>query len=38
MLKYELGDIVSLKTPSLRENKWEIARTGVDIRIKMSRL
>lgn len=35
MLKYDLGDIVTLKKPHpCGENKWEIVRTGVDIKLK----
>ncbi len=34
-LNYELGDIVSLKKAHpCGENKWEITRTGIDIRLK----
>lgn len=33
--KYELGDIVTLKKGHpCGENKWEVLRTGVDIKIK----
>lgn len=35
ILHYELGDIVSLKKGHpCGENKWEITRTGVDIKLK----
>ncbi len=35
MLNYEVGDIVSLKKGHpCGENKWEIMRTGVDIKLK----
>lgn len=35
ILKYEKGDIVSLKKGHpCGENKWEILRTGADIKIK----
>lgn len=34
-IKYELGDIVTLKKGHpCGENKWEILRTGVDIKLK----
>ena len=35
ILHYEIGDIVSLKKGHpCGENKWEIIRTGVDIKLK----
>lgn len=35
MYKYEVGDIVVLKKGHpCGENKWEILRTGVDIKLK----
>lgn len=35
ILHYEVGDIVSLKKGHpCGENKWEIIRTGVDIKLK----
>lgn len=35
ILKYELGDTVSLKKGHpCGENKWEILRTGADIKLK----
>lgn len=35
ILKYETGDIVTLKKGHpCGENKWEILRTGVDIKLK----
>lgn len=35
MLNYELGDVVTLKKGHpCGENKWEIVRTGVDIKLK----
>lgn len=35
MLNYELGDIVTLKKGHpCGENKWEIIRTGVDIKLR----
>lgn len=35
ILKYELGDIVTLKKGHpCGENKWEIMRTGADIKLK----
>ncbi len=35
MLNYELGDVVTLKKGHpCGENKWEITRTGVDIKLK----
>lgn len=34
-IKYEVGDIVKLKKGHpCGENKWEILRTGVDIKIR----
>ncbi len=34
-LHYDLGDIVTMKKAHpCGENKWEITRTGVDIRLK----
>lgn len=34
-IKYEVGDIVTLKKGHpCGENKWEILRTGVDIKLK----
>ncbi|EFI41855.1 DUF951 domain-containing protein [Peptoniphilus sp. oral taxon 386] len=35
MLVYEVGDVVTLKKGHpCGENKWEILRTGVDIKLK----
>lgn len=35
ILKYEVGDIVTLKKGHpCGENKWEILRTGVDIKLR----
>ncbi len=35
MLYYELGDVVTLKKGHpCGENKWEISRTGADIKLK----
>lgn len=35
ILKYEVGDVVTLKKPHpCGENRWEILRTGVDIKLK----
>lgn len=35
MLYYEVGDIVTLKKGHpCGENKWEVLRTGVDIKLK----
>lgn len=35
ILKYEVGDVVRLKKGHpCGENRWEILRTGVDIKIK----
>ncbi len=35
MLYYELGDIITMKKPHpCGENKWEIQRTGVDIKLR----
>ena len=35
ILKYEVGDIVTLKKGHpCGENKWEILRTGIDIKLK----
>lgn len=35
MLNYELGDVVTLKKGHpCGENRWEIIRTGVDIKLK----
>ncbi|WP_138160351.1 DUF951 domain-containing protein [Peptoniphilus catoniae] len=35
MLVYELGDIITLKKGHpCGENKWEITRTGVDIKLR----
>lgn len=34
-VKYELGDVVTLKKGHpCGENKWEILRTGVDIKLR----
>ena len=34
-VKYELGDVVTIKKGHpCGENKWEILRTGVDIKLK----
>ena len=34
-IKYEIGDIVTLKKGHpCGENKWEVLRTGVDIKLK----
>lgn len=33
--KYNIGSIVTMKKPhACKENKWEITRTGVDIKLK----
>lgn len=38
ILNYELGDIVTLKKGHpCGENKWEITRTGVDIKLKCTK-
>lgn len=35
MLHYEKGDIITMKKPHpCGENKWEIERTGVDIKLR----
>lgn len=35
ILQYELGDIITLKKGhACGENKWEILRTGVDIKLR----
>ena len=35
ILKYEVGDLVTLKKGHpCGENKWEVLRTGVDIKLK----
>lgn len=35
ILKYDIGDIITLKKGHpCGENKWEILRTGVDIKLK----
>ena len=38
ILNYELGDIVTLKKGHpCGENKWEITRTGVDIKLRCTK-
>lgn len=35
ILKYDIDDIITLKKPhACGENKWQITRTGVDIKLK----